>query len=530
MKNIWSLLLRKKQEVANHQFFTWLNSDEAPIEKRFWFSPVLVDFIMGFSDMNKYFLSYENPCNELEKLINEHTKEDRTHSLLFYEDWHKLNLRQLQEWSPQRTLWWLFLCKETQQVRQFGMNILDLSVQHQNPLIRFSMMEAIEICGEVFFENTAKIADKITAKTNIEHLYFGQYHRLRETGHLHTEEDLFFAATLNPEERAAAEKAVCLIYENFLTVLDSLLSYSQQLITKYHDFEKKLEVEYKTTLGHHSTSVTNLESSRNKNEHITNISSTQSLLVEKLSSRQQQLSQHKLIKWLKNSDTVKPGDKLRKFIALWGVDIVGYRDFNEIVLRYPEATEELQQEINQWTQQLASHAALYLQDWDALGMNHLIRWDSGEVIAFYFLSPEIEIHRSNMAKVKKHAFANPEPVIRWWLMNALESGGLPLFEATAPVACLAEAAEGIVLNYWADRHYIVESHKKADARRFLRLDISEEQQNKISAIIDTVFDNLEEQFSLSYQITQTNVFLNHPAALIPPKPNIGARNASALAR
>jgi hypothetical protein len=143
----------------------------------------------------------------------------------------------------------------------------------------------------------------------------------------------------------------------------------------------------------------------------------------------------------------------------------------------------------------------------------------GQTVAFYFLSEETEVHRRNMAKVKKHAFAEPDPVVRWWLIRTLESAGEPLFACTKPIAEAVEKKLGGVLNYWANRHYLAEDPSlpglPAGEYPFLEQALDEDQRRKISAIIETVFDNMEEQFSLSLRAAVSGVF-HHAASTLPP--------------
>ena len=56
------------------------------------FAPIMVNFVMNFRDINRWFLRFPKPANEFEKIINGNTQEDETHSRLFLEDWEKLKL------------------------------------------------------------------------------------------------------------------------------------------------------------------------------------------------------------------------------------------------------------------------------------------------------------------------------------------------------------------------------------------------------------------------------------------------------
>src|SRR5258708_4375628 len=126
MKQVWKHLARRRSQLASHPFFVWLNSDSIPLEQRFVFTPVMIDFIMGFADMKKWFLNSVDRRSALERGSNEHREEDRTPSRLFYENWYTLDLGNTSNWRPGKTLWWLFQSADSAVVRRFGMAVLDM--------------------------------------------------------------------------------------------------------------------------------------------------------------------------------------------------------------------------------------------------------------------------------------------------------------------------------------------------------------------------------------------------------------------
>lgn len=520
MKQVWNHLKRRRAQVSSHPFFVWLNSDDVALEDRFVFSPVMIDFIMGFADMNKWFLSYAEPENELEHGINEHTEEDRTHSRLFYDNWYTLNLKDTRGWPCTKTLWWLFESNDAAIVRRFGMDVLDLAVNYPEPLVRFAMMEAIEICGDVFFANTAPIAQALTDTTGERHDYYGHYHRERETGHLHTNEIAFRKAELTAEQRAQSELVVDRVFDNFLKVLDRLLSYAQRAVADAPGLARDLEDEYllavtpAAKLGQPAAPSTDCATSAV-------IATSHVPLLRLLQARKERLRAHPFLAWLRDSDDATDLEKLQRFVGIWGVDIVGYKDFNELVLRYSEPSSLAERHINRWTEELATHNVLYLQDFRALRLDGILRWDMGEAVAFYFLSEQTEVHRCNMAKVKKYAMKYKQPALRWWLMKALETSGEPLFECTTSIAERVEREEGITLNYWTGRHYLAHPRREADPEleQFspLAQPIFASDSEVVMAIINTVFDNLHEQFDLSHKEALSAVFVKQPASLPPPR-------------
>ncbi|MDB4990218.1 MAG: hypothetical protein JWN04_5396 [Myxococcaceae bacterium] len=518
MKAVWRQLKDRRSEVASHPFFGWLSSDAAPLDERFVFAPVMVDFIMGFADMNKWFLSYAAPKTELERSINEHTEEDRTHSRLFYEEWYTAKLGAPASFGPGKTLWWLFHSSDSKNVRRFGMEILELAVKHQDALVRFAMIEAIEVCGDVFFENTAPLATRMSEYDGATHRYFGQYHRARETGHLQTDESAFLKAKLTAEQEASCKLVVDVVFDNFMLVLTEIHSFAERTTDEERGLTLALDDEFRCQLERGDTIVA--DPIVPDAAVLTEVCVTQRALVQHLESRLAGLREHALLSWLRDDESLPARRKLQGFVALWGIDIVGYKDFNELVLRYKQPQCALEREVNQQTDQLATHGALYLRDWQELELDSVLGWDAGETVAFYFLSEQTEVHRGNMAKLKKLAFGHPDAVSRSWLMHALESAGEPLFEATAEVAEQVEQDFGCRLDYWANRHARAHAHATAASstrRSFMAAAVGAEQAATIRHIIDTVCDNMEEQFTLSHRAGRQQVFVHAPATLPPPR-------------
>jgi hypothetical protein len=402
------------------------------------------------------------------------------------------------------------------------MQILGLSVKNPDPFVRFSMMEAIEICGDVFFANTAPIAESLAERHGVSHRYFGQYHRARETGHLQADETVFVGARLSEEQAKAAATVVDCIFDAFVAVLDQNLSFAHRSVSDPIGLAAALDAEHQTALRppYGGTWPTALEAGA---ALPTTASPSQLPVLQLLHERLDRIEEHAFLKWLREDDSLPAREKLQSFMALWGVDIVGYKDFNELVLRFPSENSAERRSVNRWTEDLAKHGVLYLQDWQALKMDRVLRWDAGEAIAFYFLSEQTEVHRRNMAKIKQYAFRYEEPVLRWWLLTALEASGDPVFASTRKLAEAAEREHGITLNYWAHRHSLVHVGPEAvlDATFFLAQEISADQRDVVRAMINVVFDNIEEQLTLSHEAATSRVFLQQPASL-PPPPRVSA--------
>jgi hypothetical protein len=519
MKRVQTLFAEHRARIAAHAFFDWLRGNNLPLRDRFAFAPLMVDFTMGFADMNKWFLGYENPRNDLERAINQHTVEDRTHSRLFLENWDALGLDQQLGWSASQTLWWLYQSTETLPVRRFGWDILRLSVQHPDPLVRFALMEAIEICGDVFFGNTKKVASQLSRQTGIDYRYYGEYHHARETGHLHTDESPFFAAHLSDAQHAAAASVTDQIFSGFVAVLDHLLEYCQRS-TK---FGAQLLRDLQQQGDRELTVRQDLVKERSLAALMAQpLSRSQAPLLDYLSERKAQLSRHPFLNWFKSDTTgISNTDKLCRFSPLWAIDIAGYADFLHFGLSYVNPQTNSERALNAWVDTLTPHGTYYLQDWKMLGIDQRLGWTSGQTIAFYFLGEQSEVHRRNLARVTRYAFTNRSALQRFWLAVAFEAGGDPLFDALDPIVASAETQTG-ALNYWAERHTLPRStHDGSPPFESMTTDISNQEQHCISEMIGALFDNFEQQFALSLAEAERATLLKTPAALppsVPPAP------------
>jgi hypothetical protein len=516
MQQIWTKLNEGRATVDAHPFFAWLQADGVPLGSRFIFSPVMIDFIMSFADLNKWFLRYENPEGALQLSINAHTEEDATHSRLFVQNWENLKLGDTLDWPASKGLWWLFHAPQGQAVRDFGMSVLKLAVEFPDPRVRFCMMEAIEICGDVFFEYTAPIAAQLEEQGQGQHIYYGQYHRDRENGHLQSDEGCFADYELSPEQRARAEGAIASVYRAFLRVLDQLLSFSQRAVAGYRGLQGEIDEDFREELMPRSDTA-DAQPHFPQSVETDRAHADQRALVRQLDLRVQRLRGHSFIGWLKGGEG-RPVERLRAFAPIWGIDVVGYKDFNDLVLSYTTPTSPSEQAINGVSSELAAHGALYLQDWQSLRLDELLGWRMIDVICYYFLSEDTEVHRRNMAKVKKYAMRHENPLVRWWLMFALERANEVFFGATRDVALAAESDLGVTLNFWAYRHGLSESTGRgAQEFNFLQQAASDDELSVIEQIINTVFDNFEEQFELSEAVSRSGAFSARRQSLAPPR-------------
>jgi hypothetical protein len=507
MKEVLDRLEKRKREVARHPLYAWLQSDRVPLEDRFIFAPVFVSFIMGFSDLNKWFMRYASPEGDGQQAINQHTYEDETHSRLFLEDWDKLGFDGRLGWNAGETIKWYYAANETEIFRRYGMEIMRMCVENDDTLVRFALMSAIEACGNVFFTVTSAVATELSATTGKDYRYFGPHHLRRETGHVLTGGHLLGSVVLTGWRRERSLVLVDRIFDMFLAENDHLLSYAEAMLrTK----DNPPEVGAASAPAHaRRPQGQPREAPRASPAAVTK---AQAEVQRVLKERMTVSSGHDFFRWMRQKDDLSAGEKLRRFIALWTPDVMGYGDLCRYALAYHEPADRRERAINRWARDLSSHHRLFLQDWSELGMNELVGWTASETLRFYCLSEETEMQRKNMASFISLAYAHPRPVLRFWLVTALESSGEAFFHNTCMLAERFERETGKRLDYLAHRHDLChpvqERDDEADAVVFQSEQLDAAERDTAIGLIHTVFDSIDAQYSLSLDRAATNAFMS----------------------
>jgi hypothetical protein len=231
-----------------------------------------------------------------------------------------------------------------------------------------------------------------------------------------------------------------------------------------------------------------------------------------LEERKARTAEHPLYLWLHNRGRVTALQALRRFLPMWAMDIMGYRDLNRYAMRYRHgepAQDELARAVNGWVDDLATHNTLYLNDWRALDLDLLLGWSASDTLDFCYLDPQVDVHRRNIVRFTQLAADHPEPLLRLWLMHALESTGDAWFENCRILAREVEATTDIRLDYLGDRHEIAHRPVAPGVRTdvtFKDRPMSAEQAGTVMAMIDTVFDAVDEQLDISLDVALSNKF------------------------
>lgn len=191
MNNIIDCLQENKRKYSQLPLFQYMRDDTVSPEQRLAFYPCMAHFIMSFSDLNKYVLRDENSSENYQQLVNRHTYEDDYHWLWYLEDYTKLGFdRPIQPTEQLKSIFG----EQTKFNRMLSYHLAKL-ILPSNGKERLVIIEAIEETGNVLFELTADLSEKIYRHSGIHLRYCGHFHFNKESGHAISADESLLAKT-----------------------------------------------------------------------------------------------------------------------------------------------------------------------------------------------------------------------------------------------------------------------------------------------------------------------------------------------
>ncbi len=493
------MFLRDSRQVSisRHPFFEWLHDDRVAIEDRLRFAPMGAFFIMQFRDMNRWVLRFPQARDEFEWIINLGTQEDERHSRMFLEDWHKLDIDEHLRWRASDVLWWLFLSPDQEIFRRSGIEFISLAVEDAgDALIRFGHSEAGEAAGHVFLSNTAKVAVPLADKTGLTYRYFGPYHLDLESGHVANIEGVFEQAVLDAPRRAHCKELCDRMFDLFEQIFDGFLHYANT----YVDTKTVPRRPVEPTRVPVEWTAPPLEIKPSDRRDIE--------VAHRLIQRKAQVAAHPFYAWVRKDNGLSAAQKLRRFIPMWVMDILGYRDLNKYAMTYADPQDPAQRAINIWARRLSAHSGLFLSDWDALELDEMLGYSASQTLEFLFLDQDMDHHREHLIEFAKLALRYSDPAVRWWMMAALESTGEQFFAHTQPLALAVEKATGVRLDYLSGRHDAPEAgtNTGGEVDGVPPAPLSAPGCDAALRLVDHVFDSMEDQLWRSLAVARANKF------------------------
>lgn len=227
MQEVLNLIEINKHKFANLPLFYYMYDRKIEPKQRLAFAPCMSHFIMSFTDFNKYIFRAENSESnrKIQEIINEHTKEDESHSPWFLIDLELLKLNPIKSFTDVLEFIW---GEETKITRQITYKVAGLTLQAE-PLVKLVAIEALEAMGNVFFTASSKVTSELRSITKQEYAYFGESHLDVETGHTMATsevESCFAEIQLTEEQQKQAFYVVEEIFKVFSEWTGELLTYA----------------------------------------------------------------------------------------------------------------------------------------------------------------------------------------------------------------------------------------------------------------------------------------------------------------
>jgi hypothetical protein len=491
MQQVLELRNAGQEAISRHAFFDWLSSDKVPARDRLAMAPAGTFFIMQFRDINRWVLRYAEPRTEYEWVMNLGTLEDEKHSRLFLEDWRKLDLDTRLGWRTGDVLWWLFVSPDQEVFRRSGIEFIRLVVEDDgDALIRFGHSEAGEATGHVMLSNTAQVAAQLSDHTGLDYRYFGSYHLNLESGHVANTEGVFETVVLDPDQRGRAGESCERMFSIFENIFDGFLHYA----TTYIDTGTSPSRPHTPSIASDDWVAPSLQ--------IHTRDARDAEMLRHIEAHKQRLRKHPFYEWLRQ-DQHSPTERLRRFIPMWVMDILGYRDLNRYALTYAEPRSGAEHAVNAWASRLSEHSGLFLSDWQALGLDQVLGYSASGALEWLFLDTDMDLHRQNMIEFAEIALRHRDPALRWWMMVALESTGEEFFTQTRPLALAVEAETGQRLDYLTGRGPpAVARSTGGDTAGVAPAPLTNDQMERAKNITSHVFDSIERQLWRSYVIAR----------------------------
>ncbi len=428
---------RGKKLVQSRLFTEWLAGDAASPRDKFLFSPMALDFVMGFRDFNQYYVRYEAPQNELEAALNHHASEDATHSGLLLHDWNTLGLDAKLGWAPRDMFWWL-TCDATKASRKADFELMKMVYENPDPLVRFAIIEAMEVAGNVFFTRTVPIVDAIcNGGDQSDFPYYGKFHFDRETGHLqNASERDFFQATLSESQREHALGLVDRVFDIFEFHFDTWYDYARAVHEGRFVFDAAAESRAAATL--HAERPP--DASRYLHfDYPETPARGWAELVPLRTHAIDTLWSSPGYSWMR---TAWPDDfrrMARYFLLQWVVDNWACADYFAFDTSYENPTTPVERGINRLSQLYASEMNRRYAEWEVLQLDEYTGWSASEALRHYWLDERVELHRKVFADLRKLTMRYPKPLHRYWIMKCFVRFGDTMMQSLG--AAMASASE-----------------------------------------------------------------------------------------
>jgi hypothetical protein len=495
MDLVFRFVADRAAALNGHPFLCWARYADVSLDQRLAVLTVLAPFAMGYQDACTWARRYRSPRDDLETAINLRAAEGAAHAGFFLEDWAALGLDEVLGLRASDVLWWLFIAPETATIRRASTQMLAMpAADAGDPLLRAAWTEAIEACTAILFAALAPLAAELADRTGRQYPYMGGGGLVHQGGRLAS---VFAGQKLSGKKRARAIDLAARMFSLFEAVFDSVLEYG----AGYPAARQALRRPRFPALA---------RPDRPRPRRLLELAPVNPAAQSLLDHRRERTARHPLYQWLSSSEPPGPAAKLTLLVPDRAVTIMRYGEVLQVLCGQPATGQAAT--LYSWAGELAGRGAVFLADWAALGVDEQLGWTASQTLRWLYMNPHSDRPRRNMATFIRLAASCRSPLVRLWLLVALEASSEPWFAATRPLALTAEREQGIELDYLSGR---CEGPGPVDAS-FRQARLTACELGQVLNVIRLVFDAVDKQ------LEQT------PAGAIPPACTLPASNRQPL--
>lgn len=184
--------------------------------------------------------------------------------------------------------------------------------------------------------------------------------------------------------------------------------------------------------------------------------------------------------------------------------IMGFRDFNKYYVKYPKPQNQLEEAITRHTEEDETHSSLLIKDWVALGLDKTLGWKPGDLYWWLTCDHTLSSRRANFELISL-VYHNPDPLLRFAIIESIETAGNVFFKRTVPIAKRLASKSGQEFPYFGEYHLHREtSHlQNTDERIFINATLTPGQYEKAEALVCRVFEIFDFHFTEWEKLART---------------------------
>lgn len=214
-------------KFADNPLHLMLKQDNIEIKNKLAFIPDMIFFVMGFKDL-MHLIRYENPKNELEKAVNEHSDNDDYHWKWYLQDLAFLSEKFKNQGSID------LICDVWDDSTFEGRNSIYVFSrymwQYPHPAARMLMVEVLEVGFDIFKDHLHPVLKEAELFDQLD--YFGKKHQEVEENHATGIEDEDIEALIPQLPENIKGEMVVIINQLFDQIYNMAESWSTRVMAE----------------------------------------------------------------------------------------------------------------------------------------------------------------------------------------------------------------------------------------------------------------------------------------------------------